>query len=250
MRARHQTVINLVFLIAALLYLLTFSCSSAFSGQVKSNRAESQETNNIKHAGEIRFNAEVMPLSEEMKNKMNGVTFRPGCPVPLSDLVLIRVDYHGFDHKIHHGQLVVHKKVGPELIEIFRDIFNAGFPIDKIKPASDYNGNDDASMADDNTSAFNCRPVTGGKRFSAHAYGLAIDINPMLNPYIKGKIVEPQNGKIYSNRRLKRPGMIRKPGPVYKAFTSRGWKWGGSWHTLKDYQHFEFPLENLASKLE
>jgi hypothetical protein len=124
------------------------------------------------------------------------------------------------------------------MVGVFRALFEARFPIRRMRPAYEYGGSDDASMADDNTSAFNCRAVTGGTGFSEHSYGHAIDINTVENPYIYGERVLPPAGAPYVDRSDERPGMILADGPVVAAFTALGWGWGGSWQRVKDYQHF------------
>jgi hypothetical protein len=172
---------------------------------------------------------------------MIGVSWKPGCPVPIDDLRIIDMNYWGFDGTVHDGgRLMVHKDVADEVVAAFGDMFAAEFPIRRMELIEEYDGSDDASMAADNTSAFNCRPITGSPgRYSIHSYGKAIDINTVENPYVKGDTVLPPAGAEYLDRTDVRPGMIVKNDAVVKAFKKRGFTWGGSWHSLKDYQHFE-----------
>ena len=121
----------------------------------------------------------------------------------------------------------------------------SGFLIERITPIEDFNGDDDASMAANNTSAFNCRDITGQPgRFSNHSWGRAIDINPLINPYVKGDKVYPPEGRKYLNREVEAPGLINSGSYVVKRFLKAGWKWGGDWTNLKDYQHFEKPEQS------
>ena len=151
------------------------------------------------------------------------------------NLVLVDVDYWSFDGREHRGQLVIHKDLAEEVKAIFADIKKARFPIEKMAPVSKYAWSDEASMEDNNSSSFNYRSVQGWRRLSVHAYGRAIDINPRLNPYVKDGVSLPA-GAVYSPEVL---GSITQYGPVVEAFRKRGWKWGGSWRKLKDWQHFE-----------
>lgn len=165
-------------------------------------------------------------------------TWAPGCPVAAGDLAWVRVAFHGFDGSRHTGELLVNTRVAADLVTVFGRLWDAGFPMERLKittvaerdalPTGD--GND--------TGAFNCRPTRGGTDFSQHAYGLAIDVNPFQNPYVRGDVVLPELASAYVDRGRPRAGMIVAGGPVVRAFASIGWEWGGSWRTLKDYQHF------------
>lgn len=187
------------------------------------------------------FSATVSTVTEDYRDRMIGVSWKPGCPVPIDDLRIIDMNYWGFDGAVHDGgRLMVHKDVADDVVAAFEDMFAAEFPIRRMELIEEYDGSDDASMAADNTSAFNCRPITGSPgRYSIHSYGKAIDINTVENPYVNGDTVLPPAGAEYLDRTDVRPGMIVKNDPVVKAFKKRGFKWGGNWHSLKDYQHFE-----------
>ncbi|MFJ9789797.1 M15 family metallopeptidase [Streptomyces globosus] len=179
--------------------------------------------------------AEVMPVPAEAL----GATYREGCPVGPERLRLIRMNHWGFDGKVHRGALVVHEAAVGPLLGAFGKVFAARFPIRRMQPASAYGGDDGRSMADDNTSAFNCRPVTGdpGRR-SQHAYGDAVDINPVENPYVdRSGTVHPAAGRANLRRDRSVPGMIRPGDAVSRAFGEIGWAWGGRWPN-PDYQHF------------
>lgn len=155
---------------------------------------------------------------------------------------LVDVLYYSFDGKIHKGQLVIDERLVEDIREVFRVALESKFPITSVIPISSdrfFNNEkwneDDQSMLANNTSAFNYRAVTGGKSLSKHAYGFAVDINPVQNPYIKGNIVLPPNA-VYDTTK---PGTLGFNSPVVKTFIRLGWTWGGNWESLKDYQHFE-----------
>jgi hypothetical protein len=155
---------------------------------------------------------------------------------------LVEVLYYSFDGKIHRGQLVIEERLVGDIREVFKTALENRFPINSVIPISHDRffkdgkfNEDDQSMMLNNTSAFNYRTVTGGKSLSRHAYGYAIDINPVQNPYIKGSIILPPNA-VYD---ISVPGTLTRDTPVVKTFIGLGWTWGGDWESLKDYQHFE-----------
>ena len=153
----------------------------------------------------------------------------------LKELVLVDVEYFSFDDVLHRGQVLINRAAEKDIKEIFQLIKLSKFPIGKAIPIVRYNWNDQASMLDNNTSAFNYRKVKGQKVLSAHSYGLAIDINPIQNPHIKRNKIEPPNSKYDVNK----DGTILKNSMLVKEFEKRGWQWGGKWKSSKDYQHFE-----------
>ncbi|MDH6196101.1 hypothetical protein M2272_002744 [Mycobacterium frederiksbergense] len=169
-----------------------------------------------------------------------GATWRPGCPVPPTALRRITLSYIGFDGGSHRGELVVNRDAVNDVIDIFGDLYSARFPIEKMRTADNYPGADDElSMEDDNTSAFNCRPLPNGS-WSLHAYGHAVDINPLFNPFISGSgELQPVTARAYLDRTRTDPGMIRDGDVVVRSFAERGWQWGGHWRDPIDYQHFE-----------
>jgi hypothetical protein len=188
------------------------------------------------------FTSRIEPIPAPLLEKMRATTWHAGCPVPTEDLRQLTLTYWTFKEQRETGTLIVNKTVAEEVTKIFHDLFNHGFLIEKMTPVEDYNGSDDASMAANNTSAFNCRDVTGQPRkFSNHSWGLAIDINPLTNPYVKGDKVLPPEGARYLDRTKAFPGSILANGFIVKRFTEAGWTWGGSWSDRKDFQHFEKP---------
>ncbi|MCH9739296.1 MAG: M15 family metallopeptidase [Epsilonproteobacteria bacterium] len=185
------------------------------------------------------YYASISKISNEIEMLMlQSGSWKEGCPVPIKDLRYLNMSYTHEDNQSSIGEMIVHKKVAKDVISIFEALYEADFPIESMSLIDVYDGNDTASMLANNTSAFNCRLVPDSKNISRHAYGLAIDINPFVNPFIyKGKI-HPKGSEVYVNRELTELGMIKRNDIVYKAFKKYGWKWGGDWHSMKDYQHF------------
>ena len=169
---------------------------------------------------------------------MTPSVWRRGCPVSLADLRAVRVRHWDFAGAPQIGTLVVHRDVSTEVVETFRRLYAAKFPVRKMRPIEAYRGDDFASIEDDNTSAFNCRSATGSSRWSNHAYGRAIDVNPLENPYVSGGRTSHPASVAYLNRTRPRRGMIQDGDPVTRAFDAAGWGWGGRWSGTKDYQHF------------
>jgi hypothetical protein len=169
-----------------------------------------------------------------------GKSWRAGCPVSPSGLRALTLSYWGFDAAAHVGTIVVNVSVVPAVTKIFKTLFDERFPIRGLRPTSEFGGSDDASMAADNTSGFNCRNAVaaGPPRWSVHAYGKAIDVNPIENPYLQGGKVLPPQGAAYTARTPYRPGMAVRGGQLVTAFASAGWQWGGRWTASPDYQHF------------
>jgi D-alanyl-D-alanine carboxypeptidase len=167
-------------------------------------------------------------------------SWRPGCPVPPSQLRRVRLTFRGFDGRAHTGSIVVAARAVPAVEAVFRRLYAARFPIRRMRPIDAYGGSDPRSMAADNTSGFNCRyaVAAGPKRWSVHAYGQAIDVNPVENPYIEGGRVRPAAGKRFLDRRRVRPGMAYVGGTLVRAFAAAGWQWGGRWAGTPDWQHF------------
>jgi len=167
-------------------------------------------------------------------------TWRPGCPVGPPSLRLLTMRYWGFDGHPHTGTMVVAAAVTHAVLEVFGTLFAEHFPIRQMQPEDAYGGQDPASMAADNTSGFNCRDAVapGPPAWSVHAFGEAIDVNPVENPYIEGGQLQPAQGAAYADRADVRPGMAVPGGELVAAFASVGWQWGGRWTASPDYQHF------------
>jgi hypothetical protein len=165
-------------------------------------------------------------------------TWRPGCPVDKHDLAWVRMTYWGFDDARHSGEILVNESVADDLVDVFRHLYRAKFPVESMGIAK-LEDLDAPPTGDGNvTGSFVCRPIRGGTAYSQHAFGLAVDLNPFQNPYHKGDVVIPELASAYLDRDWLRPGMITPSGPAMRAFASIDWEWGGAWSSLKDYQHF------------
>jgi D-alanyl-D-alanine carboxypeptidase-like protein len=178
---------------------------------------------------------------------MRGTTWRKGCPVPLGDLRLLMLRYWGFDGQVHEGPMVVNVMVARDVVRVFRRLFQARFAIKEVHLAVQYRGpkDDDPNDRRDYTAGFNCRPVLTARgplpRWSQHASGLAVDINPIQNPYVTADgFVKNNHARPFRRRSLRRPGMIHPGDVVVRAFAAIGWRWGGYWIGDKDYMHFSW----------
>lgn len=185
-------------------------------------------------------------LTESLKQRMTGMSYpEEGSDViTYDDLRYIELLHYDFDGNVKEGELIVNVKVAQEVSEIFLELYKAQYPLESVVLVDDFGepGDDNLSMAANNTSGFNYRYVTGSSKLSRHSYGAAIDVNPMINPYIDGDRVAPENGAEYVDRSLKLPGMIDHDDFCYKLFKEHGWTWGGDWSGDKDYQHFSKDL--------
>jgi hypothetical protein len=166
-------------------------------------------------------------------------TYHAGCPVGPAQLRMLRMSYWGFDGRAHVGTMVVNAAVTTAVLAVFARLYAERFPIRRMVPEDAYGGHDPASMDADNTSGFNCRDAVapGPPQWSAHAYGEAIDVDPVENPYLEGGKVQPAAGAAYLDRSVHRPGMAFTGGDLVRAFAAVGWPWGGRW-SAPDYQHF------------
>ena len=185
------------------------------------------------------YTASISRIDSATKARMIGSSWHAGCPVPIRDLRLLRVDYWGFDGSERVGKIIVHADQAKRVRTAFQKLWQARFPIRRMRLVDAYGGSDDRSMDADNTSGFNCRRVGGpSSPWSQHAYGRAIDLNPVENPYVSGSHVSPEAGRAYLDRTRRAKGMIHAGDVVVRSFASIEWKWGGYWTSLKDYQHF------------
>jgi hypothetical protein len=170
---------------------------------------------------------------------MTPTSWRPGCPVHIRDLRLLTVSHWDFAGRLRTGRLVVHEDVARAVVSVMRRLFEAGFPIRRMRLIDAYGGSDFRSIEADNTSAFNCRRATGSSSWSQHAYGQAVDVNPIENPYVEGGRVYHEASEPYVDRSRRLKGMIHDGDAVVRAFAAVGWGWGGYWSgSVKDYQHF------------
>ena len=180
------------------------------------------------------------PLRGDLLETVKRTTWHAGCPIPPEDLCVLHVTYWTYQNKKAEGILLVNQALAPELAGIFGELYKHRFPIGRMEPVENFGGDDEKSMAANNTSAFNCRDITGQKgKFSNHSWGRAIDINPLTNPYVKGDRVLPEAGRAYLDRSIPHPGSLNAQSFAVQLFQRHGWTWGGSWPDRQDYQHFE-----------
>ena len=170
-----------------------------------------------------------------------GPSWRPGCPIDPRNLRRVEVNYLGFDGQTHQGALIVNENLVADVVAIFEQLRQSRYPIAKIRTVDNYPGADDElSMEDNNTSAFNCRGIPGTGHWSRHATGSAVDLNPLLNPEVDPTgAFQPKNAAPYLDRTRTDPGILHAGDDAVRAFTDRGWRWGGDWRNPIDYQHFE-----------
>ena len=183
------------------------------------------------------FTAE--PLPDHIIDFITGVTFHENTPFGYDALTYLTITHADFDGESRIGHMIVAAEIGEEVLDIFRELYEIRFPIYQMRLIDYFDADDNLSLAANNSSAFNFRYIAGTTTISRHGFGMAIDINPIQNPYIRGDNILPPAGAAYLNRDDVRPGMIVRGCPVYTAFISRGWIWGGNWTVPRDYHHFE-----------
>lgn len=194
----------------------------------------------IAASGQPAFEGHSEPIAGHVRERMVGNSWHRGCPVGLDDLRLLRVTYWGFDDRPHNGRLVVNAHYDDEIVAVMKRLYKLRYPIRRMQLIDQYGADDNRSMSADNTSAFNCRFVAGTTRWSLHAYGFAIDINPIENPYVSGSHVSPPEGRPFADRSRHARGMIHADDEVFEAFAKKaGWEWlGDGPQSIRDYQHF------------
>lgn len=182
-------------------------------------------------------------VSADIFARIQGHSYKDNCTIPLEELRYIRVLHVGFDGQDHEGELIVNRLIAEEVCAVFRELYEVRYPIEKIRLVDEYGADDNRSMADNNSSAFNYRVIDGTERLSNHAKGFAIDVNPLYNPYIRTRNgvqqVLPDHAYEYADRTKDHPYYIKKGDTCYQIFKSHGFTWGGEWKNSKDYQHFE-----------
>ena len=183
------------------------------------------------------------PIDSVVFARMKGKSYKDDCTIPLSELRYLRVLHYNFEGNVCQGELVCNKSISNDLLEIFEALFKARYPIERMVLIDDFDADDNRSMTANNTSCFNFRTVAGTNKLSAHSRGMAIDINPLYNPYVKqvrGKtVVSPSAANAYVNRMREFPYKIDRQDLCYRLFIDHGFRWGGAWRSSKDYQHFE-----------
>ena len=193
-------------------------------------------------------------IPDDILEFITGVSLKPNENVKAEDLSYLKLRYYDFDHNVCDGEMIVDRRLAKEVLQIFSELFDSGYEIEKIRLVDHYGADDDLSMADNNSSSFNYRTVSGTQTVSAHGFGRAIDINPLYNPYIVGEKIMPPAGEAYADRSRDFEHKIDEEDICYKIFTARGWRWGGHWQTQKDYQHFykehKHPMKTLLRHLK
>lgn len=182
------------------------------------------------------FESSVSPIDDAVRARM-GATWQEGCPVSLDDLRYLTMSFRGFDGLAHTGEMVVNADVADDVVGVFRQLFDAGFPIEEMRLITDADLAAPPTGDGNNTASFVCRPIRGGTRFSAHASGLAIDLNPFHNPSLRDDLVLPELASAYVDRTHVRPGMVLEREVVVRAFEAIGWDWGGRWDEPVDWMH-------------
>lgn len=193
----------------------------------------------------------IRELDQELMERIRGRSFKDNCTVPAGDLRYLHVLHKDLDGNVLEGEMICNKYIAEDVLEILRVLFENDYPIEKIRLVDEYDAVDEASMADNNSSSFNFRFVSYTNHVSKHGYGLAVDINPLYNPYTKivdGKrSVEPANGVPYLDREKEFPYKITRDDLCCRLFLEHGFNWGGDWENSKDYQHFEVPASVVRS---
>lgn len=185
--------------------------------------------------------------TSDVFTKINGKSYKENS-IPVENLRLLHLLYCDLEGREQEGELICNEQIAVTVLNIFKELYLQNYPIEKIKLIDEYEAEDEASMADNNTSCFNDRMVSGSSKKSRHAFGLAIDINPLYNPYIHKvngvEKIEPANANAYANREEEYPYKIDRDDLAYRLFTENGFEWGGNWKSVKDYQHFEITLDS------
>ena len=188
-------------------------------------------------------------ISDTVLSRMRGKSYPNGCIIPVEDLRYLQVLHYGFDGKVHQGEIIVNKRVARDVLSIFKELYEAKYPIEKMRLIDDYEAQDEVSMTDNNSSGFCFRNINKTNRISNHAKGLAIDINPLYNPFVKGTSVEPKAGSPYAfDRTSGNAYFIIENDVCVKTFAKYGFTWGGKYTSLKDYQHFEKNMADLYTE--
>ncbi|MCR5421948.1 MAG: M15 family metallopeptidase [Lachnospiraceae bacterium] len=184
-------------------------------------------------------------INDEIFSRIEGRSFAADCILKREDLRYLHVLHKDINGVTHEGEIIVNKKIASDVLEIFKVLYENNYPIEKIRLIDEYNADDEASMEDNNSSGFNFRFIQGTDKISKHGMGMAVDINPLYNPYVKEKdgnrIIEPINAEPYTDREKQFDYKIEKGDLCYEQFIEHGFIWGGEWKSVKDYQHFEIP---------
>ena len=191
-------------------------------------------------------------INDEIFSRIKGKSFKDNCTLPVEDLRYIHVLHKDLEGNTHEGEIICNVYIAFDVLDIFMKLYEAGYPIEKVRLVDEYDADDETSMRDNNSSSFNFRFISHTTKISKHGLGLAVDINTLYNPFVKEvngkKILEPATAGEYTDRSKEFPYKIDTEDLCYKLFTEHGFEWGGNWKTVKDYQHFEVP-DAISAKL-
>ncbi|PWT29350.1 hypothetical protein CPT75_07595 [Butyrivibrio fibrisolvens] len=194
----------------------------------------------------------ISEITDELFDRMKGKSYKDDCNVPREDLRYIHILHKNLEGNTCEGEMVCHKIIAQDLLEIFEELYLNDYPIERMVLIDEYGADDETSMTANNSSCFNYRVISHTTKISKHGLGIAVDINPLYNPYTKivdgTRIVEPAAGEPYLDREADFPYKIDEDDLCYKLFIEHGFEWGGSWTSAKDYQHFEMP-DSVADEL-
>lgn len=237
-------------MIRTLLSLILLALAQAISAQGNCEIVVWSEPDEIVHYPDSVllgcFRSEEIP--DAVFERMQGKSYKENCTVSRSELRYLTVPHHDGQGNVRMGELVCNRAIAADLLDIFREAFKIGYPIERMVLIDEYDADDRSSMQADNTSCFNFRVVAGSKKLSNHARGLAIDVNPFYNPYVrrrpgKALYVSPSDAARYADRSAEFPYKIDTSDALYRLFIARGFRWGGAWKSAQDYQHFEKDIE-------
>lgn len=187
----------------------------------------------------------IAEITDELFSRMYGKSYKENCNVPREELIYLHILHKDLDGNTKQGEIVVNKLISDDVLDIFKELYKANYPIEKVRLIDEYNADDESSMRDNNSSSFNFRFISHTTTISKHGRGLAVDINPLYNPYIKEvngqRSLEPSTAEPYIDRTADFPYKIDHNDLCYKLFMEHGFEWGGDWENAKDYQHFEVP---------
>ena len=219
--------------------------ASSSSGAESSSQAQVSASSNAQ--SEEFYISEI---TDEIFARIEGKSFKDECTLPREDLRYLHVLHKDIDGNVHEGEMIVNKRIAEDVLDILRELYENGYPIERMKLVDEYDADDELSMEDNNSSSFNFRFISHTTRISKHGLGLAVDINTLYNPYTKvvdgERIVEPVTGEPYLDREASFVYKIEKGDLCYNLFIEHGFEWGGEWTDRKDYQHFEMPDSKIA----
>lgn len=218
--------------------------ASEWSTEIQTEIRETPELLSVvEEDGEPEDWFSINPVDDEIFGRIYGNSYKKDCSIPREELRYLTVAHHNFNGEVVKGELICNALIAEDLIDIFRNLYNDKYPIERLVLIDEYGSDDIKSMQANNSSCFNYRVIAGSNKLSKHARGLAIDINPLYNPWVKqdnGVLkVSPEEGRPYADRKKEFPYKIDRDDLCYKEFIRHGFKWGGDWTTIKDYQHFE-----------